>query len=63
MVNDPAVIKNNPKTVAINSAVEIDLTGQVCADSIGPRVISGVGGQMDCKYLCLMLYLSHIHMR
>lgn len=47
VVNDPAVIKNNPKTVAINSAVEIDLTGQVCADSIGPRVISGVGGQMD----------------
>ena len=37
----------NPKVTAINSAVEIDLTGQVCADSIGHRVISGVGGQMD----------------
>ena len=40
-------IARNPKTVAINSAVEIDLTGQVCADSVGPRIISGVGGQMD----------------
>lgn len=46
-VNDPAVIKRNPKVVAINSAIEIDLTGQVCADSIGHRIISGVGGQMD----------------
>lgn len=46
-VNDPAIIKRNPKVTAINSAVEIDLTGQVCADSIGSRVISGVGGQMD----------------
>ncbi|NJL77488.1 MAG: acetyl-CoA hydrolase/transferase family protein [Saprospiraceae bacterium] len=46
-VNDPAVIKRNPKVVAINSAIEIDLTGQVCADSIGTIQYSGVGGQMD----------------
>lgn len=46
-VNNPINIARNPKVVAINSAVEIDLTGQVCADSIGPRVISGVGGQVD----------------
>lgn len=46
-VNHPNVIKRNPRVVAINSAVEIDLSGQVCADSIGPRIISGVGGQMD----------------
>ena len=46
-VNLPNVIARNPKVVAINSCVEIDLTGQVCADSIGSRVISGVGGQMD----------------
>jgi len=46
-VNNPTNIARNPKVVAINSAVEIDLTGQVCADSIGARVISGVGGQMD----------------
>lgn len=46
-VNNVAVIARNPKVVAINSAVEIDLTGQVCADSVGARVISGVGGQMD----------------
>lgn len=46
-VNDPNTIARNPKVVAINSAVEIDLTGQVCADSIGNKVISGVGGQMD----------------
>jgi acyl-CoA hydrolase len=46
-VNDPGVIMRNPKVVAINSALEIDLTGQVCADSIGSRIISGVGGQMD----------------
>lgn len=46
-VNDPSVIKQNPKVVAINSAVEIDLTGQVCADSAGTRIISGIGGQMD----------------
>ncbi|MGB0978636.1 MAG: acetyl-CoA hydrolase/transferase family protein [Croceimicrobium sp.] len=46
-VNDTAVIRKNPKAVSINSAVEIDLTGQVCADSIGPKMYSGVGGQMD----------------
>jgi acyl-CoA hydrolase len=46
-VNNVAVIARNPRVTAINSAVEVDLTGQVCADSIGSRVISGVGGQMD----------------
>ncbi len=46
-VNFPNNIMRNKKVTAINSAVEIDLTGQVCADSIGSRVISGVGGQMD----------------
>lgn len=46
-VNDTAVIRRNPKVTAINSAIEIDLTGQVCADSIGSRIYSGVGGQMD----------------
>ncbi|TGV03202.1 acetyl-CoA hydrolase/transferase family protein [Flavivirga rizhaonensis] len=46
-VNDVSVIKQNPKMVAINSAIEIDLTGQVCADSIGAKMYSGVGGQMD----------------
>lgn len=46
-VNDPDVIKQNPKVAAINSAIEVDLTGQVCADSIGTRMWSGVGGQMD----------------
>lgn len=46
-INNPQIIARNPKTVAINSAVEADLTGQVCADSIGHRIISGVGGQMD----------------
>ena len=46
-VNDPAIIKQNPKMVAINSAVEVDLTGQVCADSIGTFQYSGIGGQMD----------------
>ncbi len=46
-VNDTAVIRRNPKMVAINSAIEVDITGQVCADSIGPKMFSGVGGQMD----------------
>lgn len=46
-VNMVSEIKQNPKMVAINSAIEIDLTGQVCADSIGSRMYSGVGGQMD----------------
>jgi acyl-CoA hydrolase len=46
-VNDTAVIRRNPKVTAINGAIEVDLTGQVCADSIGDRHYSGVGGQMD----------------
>ncbi|MFY7728857.1 MAG: acetyl-CoA hydrolase/transferase family protein [Flavobacterium sp.] len=46
-VNDTAIIRRNPKMVAINSAIEVDLTGQVCADSIGSRMYSGIGGQMD----------------
>jgi acyl-CoA hydrolase len=46
-VNDGRIIRTNPKVVAINSAIEIDLTGQVCADSIGTYQYSGVGGQMD----------------
>lgn len=45
--NDTAIIRRNPKVVAINSAIEIDLTGQICADTIGPFQYSGVGGQMD----------------
>ncbi|HEV8505305.1 MAG TPA: acetyl-CoA hydrolase/transferase C-terminal domain-containing protein [Chitinophagaceae bacterium] len=46
-VNDPHIIRRNNKMVAINSAIEIDITGQVCADSIGTYQYSGVGGQMD----------------
>lgn len=46
-VNDTAVIRKQRKMVSINSAIEVDLTGQVCADSIGTRMYSGVGGQMD----------------
>jgi len=46
-VNDVSIIKQNPKMVAINSAIEVDVTGQVCADSIGAKMYSGVGGQMD----------------
>jgi len=46
-VNDPSVIKRNKKVIAINSAIEIDITGQVCADSIGTYQYSGIGGQMD----------------
>ncbi len=49
-VNDPYVIAQNDRQVAINSAIEIDLTGQVCADSIGPKLYSGVGGQLDFVY-------------
>ena len=49
-VNDPFVIAQNDRMVAINSAIEIDLTGQVCADSIGPMIYSGVGGQFDFIY-------------
>ena len=46
-VNDTHVIRQNPKVTAVNSAVEVDITGQVCADSIGTKLYSGVGGQMD----------------
>jgi acyl-CoA hydrolase len=46
-VNDTSIIRQNPKVTAINSAIEIDLTGQVCADSIGTYQFSGIGGQMD----------------
>jgi acyl-CoA hydrolase len=46
-VNDTKVIRANPKVVSINSAIEIDLTGQICADSIGTYHYSGVGGQID----------------
>jgi acyl-CoA hydrolase len=46
-VNDTSIIRQNPKATAINSAIEIDLTGQVCADSIGTFQYSGIGGQMD----------------
>jgi acyl-CoA hydrolase len=46
-VNDTSVIRQNPKVTAINSAIEIDLTGQVCSDSIGTYQYSGIGGQMD----------------
>ncbi|MEW6082975.1 MAG: acetyl-CoA hydrolase/transferase C-terminal domain-containing protein [Chloroflexota bacterium] len=49
-INDPFVIAQNERMVAINSAIEIDLTGQVCADSIGPKLYSGVGGQLDFIY-------------
>lgn len=49
-INDPYVIAQNDRMVAINSAIEVDLTGQVCADSIGPKLYSGVGGQLDFIY-------------
>lgn len=45
--NNPAVIASNPRVVALNSAIQIDLSGQVCSDSIGPRIFSGSGGQLD----------------
>ena len=45
--NDPWVIAQNPHMMAINSATEVDLTGQICADSIGTRIFSGTGGQLD----------------
>jgi len=47
VVNDTSIIRKNPRATAINSAIEIDLTGQVCADSIGTYQYSGIGGQMD----------------
>ena len=46
-VNNPFVIAQNDRMVSINSAIEVDITGQVCADSIGTRFYSGVGGQLD----------------
>lgn len=46
-VNDPFIIAQNKKMVAINSAIEIDITGQVCSDSIGTKIFSGIGGQVD----------------
>ncbi len=46
-VNDPHVIRRNPKMIAVNSAIEVDVTGQVCSDSIGTYHFSGIGGQMD----------------
>lgn len=48
--NNPAIIAQNPKVVSINSCLEIDLTGQICADSIGTRIFSSVGGQHDFVY-------------
>ncbi|MFI3331602.1 MAG: acetyl-CoA hydrolase/transferase C-terminal domain-containing protein [Rikenellaceae bacterium] len=48
--NDPFIIAKNPKVTAINSALQIDLTGQICADSLGTRFYSGVGGQVDFIY-------------
>lgn len=50
--NDPFLIAQNPKACAINSALEVDLTGQICADSIGETIFSGVGGQHDFMYGC-----------
>jgi 4-hydroxybutyrate CoA-transferase len=46
-VNDPFIIAQNDNMIAINSAIEVDITGQVCADSIGPAIYSGIGGQVD----------------
>ncbi|QSX37850.1 acetyl-CoA hydrolase/transferase family protein [Shewanella sedimentimangrovi] len=46
-VNDTAIIRRNPNVMAINSALQVDISGQVCADSLGTRIYSGVGGQMD----------------
>jgi acyl-CoA hydrolase len=48
--NDPFIIARNPKVTAINSALQVDLTGQICADSIGTKCYSGVGGQIDFFY-------------
>lgn len=45
--NDTSLIRKNDRVVAINSALQVDLTGQVCADSLGHRIYSGIGGQMD----------------
>ncbi|HLZ19641.1 MAG TPA: acetyl-CoA hydrolase/transferase C-terminal domain-containing protein, partial [Smithellaceae bacterium] len=48
--NDPFIIAKNPKVTAINSALQVDLTGQICADSLGAKFYSGVGGQVDFVY-------------
>ena len=48
--NNPYIIAQNPKVVSINSCLEIDLTGQICADSIGTKIFSGIGGQHDFVY-------------
>ena len=45
--NRPGIIQKNDQVTAINSAIEVDLTGQICADSIGTQIYSGVGGQID----------------
>src|SRR5690606_4043054 len=47
VVNDPNEIRKQHAMIAINSAIQVDLTGQVCADSVGERIYSGIGGQMD----------------
>lgn len=49
-VNNPYNISQNPSVMAINSAIEVDLTGQVCSDSIGTNIYSGIGGQHDFMY-------------
>ncbi|OQY30544.1 MAG: 4-hydroxybutyrate CoA-transferase [Anaerolineaceae bacterium 4572_5.1] len=49
-VNDPFIVSQNDRMVAVNSAIEVDLTGQICADSIGSKLYSGVGGQLDFIY-------------
>lgn len=46
-VNDPRIIAKQPKMTAINSCIEVDITGQICSDSIGTRMYSGFGGQLD----------------
>lgn len=48
--NNPFIIAQNPKVMAINSCLEIDLTGQICADSLGKKIFSGIGGQHDFVY-------------
>ena len=52
--NDPFLIAQNPRACAINSAIEVDLTGQICADSIGEMIFSSVGGQHDFMYGCAL---------
>jgi acyl-CoA hydrolase len=46
-VNDPRIVAKQPRMTAINSCIEVDLTGQICSDSIGPKIYSGFGGQVD----------------